>query len=69
MKSIFKYISLLIFSGLIIPFCSQFKGAEQVINCNGTQSVHRLAPIKNNKPLGFLIIKELAKNLTPVLKS
>jgi hypothetical protein len=65
MKSILKYISLLIFSGLIIPFCYQFRGVDNCANHN----ISLFSPGRNKQPITFRIIKELAKNLTPILKS
>ena len=69
MKTILKYISLLIFSGLIIPFCYQFKGVDNAVNCHLVRSINLSLPGRNKQPITFRIIKELAKNLTPVLKS
>ncbi|AYL98402.1 hypothetical protein [Mucilaginibacter celer] len=69
MKTILKYISLLIFSGLIIPFYYQFKGVDAVVksNCVGRIATH--PSTADNLLVTFRIIKELAKNFTPVLKS
>lgn len=69
MKSILKYISLLIFSGLIIPFCYQFKGTDNIAAVNNPGNITTLLSGRKNQPITFRIIKELAKNLTPVLKS
>jgi len=68
MKTILKYISLLIFSGLIIPFCYQFRGVDNTANCHHIRSINTALPGRNKQPITFRIIKELAKNLTPVLK-
>jgi hypothetical protein len=64
-KALFKYISLLIFSGLIIPFYFMLQtGGKSLLNSriNNRES-------KNEMPIAFRIIKDMAKNLMPALKS
>lgn len=65
MKAIFKYISLLIFSGLIIPFYFVFQPCgKTLLNSGITKPIS-----KNELPITFRIIKDMAKNLMPELKS
>ncbi|QEM13584.1 MULTISPECIES: hypothetical protein [Mucilaginibacter] len=69
MKTIFKYISLLIFSGLIIPFyfLLQQQGKSLVNNRIAHHSSNLVC--ENDMPITFRIIKDMAKNLMPALKS
>lgn len=65
MKTLFKHISLLIFSGLIIPFYCLFQTSAQLF-ANNIKS----AFVKQKEmPVTLGIIKDLAKNLMPELKS
>ncbi|SDG85443.1 hypothetical protein SAMN05192573_105113 [Mucilaginibacter gossypii] len=69
MKSIFKYISLLIFSGLIIPFYFLLQtGGKSLLN-NRISNREATIPCQNEMPITFRIIKDMAKNLMPALKS
>jgi hypothetical protein len=64
-KTLLKYISLLIFSGLIIPFYFLFQ-----TDCKSLLNSGIIKPeSKNELPITFRIIKEMAKNLMPALKS
>jgi hypothetical protein len=64
-KTLFKYISLLIFSGLIIPFYFLFQpGGKTLLNSGIAKPIS-----KNEMPITFRIIKDMAKNLMPALKS
>lgn len=69
MKSIFKYISLLIFSGLIIPFCFMLQtGGKSLLNSRINDKEANI-PCQNEMPITFRIIKDMAKSLMPALKS
>jgi len=69
MKSIFKYISLLIFSGLIIPFYFLLQTGGKPLLANMISNGEANIPCKNEMPITFRIIKDMAKNLMPALKS
>jgi len=64
-KAIFKYISLLIFSGLIIPFYFLLQPGSKTLLNSGISKTGS----KNEMPITFRIIKDMAKNLMPALKS
>jgi hypothetical protein len=64
-KAIFKYISLLIFSGLIIPFYFLLQPVGKTLLNSGISKPGS----KNEMPITFRIIKDMAKNLMPALKS
>jgi hypothetical protein len=68
-KAIFKYISLLIFSGLIIPFYFLFQTSGKSLLNSRINNAGASIPCKNEIPITFRIIKDLAKNLMPALKS
>jgi hypothetical protein len=63
MKPLIKYISLLLFSGLIIPFCDQ----HAIITPKPLKPATSIF-LKIQSP-GFSFIKEIVKNSFPVLKS
>jgi hypothetical protein len=65
MKTLFKHISLLIFSGLIIPFYCLLQASNKLFISN----IKSHLPQKSEMPITFRIIKDLAKNLMPELKS
>ncbi|SEN15309.1 hypothetical protein SAMN05192574_102606 [Mucilaginibacter gossypiicola] len=69
MKSIFKYISLLIFSGLIIPFYFLLQTGGKPLLANRISNGEANIPCQNEMPITFRIIKDMAKNLMPALKS
>jgi hypothetical protein len=68
-KAIFKYISLLIFSGLIIPFYFVLQtGGKPLLNSRINDCGPGI-PHQKEMPITFRIIKDMAKNLMPALKS
>ncbi|WPU99357.1 hypothetical protein SNE26_25415 [Mucilaginibacter sp. cycad4] len=69
MKTIFKYISLLIFSGLIIPFYFLFQTGNNPLLNSRVNNLKSNIPRQNELPITFRIIKDMAKNLMPALKS
>ncbi|WP_184544069.1 hypothetical protein [Mucilaginibacter sp. FT3.2] len=69
MKPIIKYISLLLFSGLIIPVCTLSPGFTsptpvKLNNSTATQIKH-----DNGRTLSHIIIADIARNIFPALKS
>jgi hypothetical protein len=65
MKMLIKYISLLLFSGLIIPFCT-----HHYINDPEKLKLRQSADSSFKKQVtGFLFIEDLVKNTFPVLKN
>ncbi|MDN5284345.1 MAG: hypothetical protein JWR38_619 [Mucilaginibacter sp.] len=65
MKALIKYISLLLFSGLIIPFCTQHH-----INSPDQLKLRQPSDISFKMQVpGFILIKDIIKNSFPVLKS
>jgi hypothetical protein len=72
MKAIVKYISLLLFSGLILPFYNtgirKLSGDDQFKKNLLTQS-HAVCTHYNTSPFATLFFKEIAEKLFPVLKN
>jgi hypothetical protein len=68
-KAIFKYISLLIFSGLIIPFYFLLQSGSKSLLNSGINRHESNIDCQNEMPITFRIIKDMAKNLMPALKS
>jgi hypothetical protein len=68
MRTLIKYISLLLFSGLIVPFYN-----HHTVNTKATLKSKQFiaAPAIPFKilPPGFLFIKDAVKSIFPVLKS
>jgi hypothetical protein len=65
MRTLIKYISLLLFSGLIIPFYSITFNAANPGPVNPTT----LVSANGNRTLGQAVIIGIAKNIFPALKS
>jgi hypothetical protein len=72
MKAIIKYISLLLFSGLILPFYNagipKLSGHDQFKKNLFTQS-QAIHPHYNTSPFAAFFFKEIAEELFPVLKN
>jgi len=68
-KTLFKYISLLIFSGLIIPFYFLLQPSGNPLLNSRVTNLKSNIPRQNEMPITFRIIKDIAKNLMPALKS
>jgi len=68
-KILFKYISLLIFSGLIIPFYLLLQTSGNPLLNSRVTNLKSNIPCQNEMPFTFRIIKDMAKNLMPALKS
>ena len=70
MKAIIKYISLLLFSGLILPFYNaaihKLSGHDQFKKNSPTQAIY---PHYNTSPFAAFFFKEIAEELFPVLKN
>jgi hypothetical protein len=69
MRALIKYISLLLFSGLIIPFCcfTFYVNPASITKANPLKS--SLNSPDNNPTLSQTIIMGITKNIFPVLKS
>jgi hypothetical protein len=65
MRTLIKYISLLLFSGLIIPFYSITFNTANPPPVNPTT----LVSANGNRTLGQTVIVGIAKNIFPALKS
>ncbi|WP_295720485.1 hypothetical protein [Mucilaginibacter sp.] len=65
MRTLIKYISLLLFSGLIIPFYSITFNVANPPPANSTA----LISADSNHTLGQAVIIDIAKNIFPALKS
>jgi hypothetical protein len=65
MRTLIKYISLLLFSGLIIPFYSITIHAANPTLLNPTT----LVSANSNPTLGQAVVIGIAKNIFPALKS
>jgi hypothetical protein len=68
MRTLIKYISLLLFSGLIVPFYN-----HHTVNVAAPLKSKQLIaapaiPFKIQSP-GFLFINDVVKNIFPVLKN
>jgi hypothetical protein len=68
MRALIKYISLLLFSGLIVPFCFQLN-TTTVVPLKSTQFTTTTNTPLKNPTHGILFIGHLVKNAFPVLKS
>ncbi|MGN8068163.1 hypothetical protein [Mucilaginibacter sp. SG564] len=68
MRALIKYISLLLFSGLIVPFCFQLSTQTSLPLKSGQLISAKNTPLKNPTH-GILFIARLVKNAFPVLKS
>jgi len=68
-KILFKYISLLIFSGLIIPFYPLLQTSGNPLLNSRVTNLKSNFTRQNEMPITFRIIKDMAKNLMPALKS
>ncbi|TFF40161.1 hypothetical protein [Mucilaginibacter psychrotolerans] len=69
MKPLIKYISLLMFSGLILPFCDlKFQQAQRFLFLQKAAQSIKAQP---QKPAvqGVLLCREVLETLFPVLKS
>ena len=69
MKLIIKYISLLLFSGLILPFCSV--KSLQIATAISVKTAAQVAKLQRKKPADLLpyLYPELADVLLPALKN
>jgi len=69
MRLLIKYISLLLFSGLIIPF--YYTTFTQNTQRNAKPALCVITPNQpdNDQPIARAVIANMAKNLFPVLKS
>ncbi len=69
MKLIIKYISLLLFSGLILPFCSV--KSLQITTAMSVKTTIQIAKLQRKKPADLLpyLYPELADVLLPALKN
>jgi len=69
MRSVIKYISLLLFSGLIIPFYYVTLTQSQPPAAKLNPFVSAQTQPESSQPIGRAIMLDIAKNLFPVLKS
>lgn len=69
MKTIIKYISLLLFSGLIVPFYYVKFTHSQPIAIKLTPLISAQTQPYGGQPIGQAVMLDIAKNLFPVLKS
>jgi hypothetical protein len=72
MKAIIKYISLLLFSGLILPFYNtgiHKLSADDQFKKNLLSQSPAIHPYYNSSPFAALFFKEIAEELFPVLKN
>ncbi|WP_370996994.1 hypothetical protein [Mucilaginibacter sp. RCC_168] len=68
MRALIKYISLLLFSGLIIPFCFSLN-TKTAVPLKSEQFITASNTSLKNPTRGILFIAHLVKNAFPVLKS
>ncbi|MDR6941893.1 hypothetical protein [Mucilaginibacter pocheonensis] len=68
MKALIKYISLLLFSGLIIPFYNHHYTSHSCSFKSEQLKTASCDPSKVQHP-GFLFINDVVKNIFPVLKN
>jgi hypothetical protein len=69
MRSLIKYISLLIFSGLIIPFYAFTFNVDAVSPQKANSLTSSPNPATSNHTLAYNIASDIAKTIFPVLKS
>ncbi|MDN3582373.1 hypothetical protein [Mucilaginibacter flavus] len=69
MKTFIKYISLLLFSGLIIPFYAFTFKAGTISHLKANSSTSGPNPTTPNHTLAYNIASDIAKTIFPVLKS
>ncbi|QEC76792.1 hypothetical protein [Mucilaginibacter ginsenosidivorax] len=69
MRSVIKYISLLLFSGLIVPFYYVTFTQSPPIAVKLTPLISAQTQPNAGKPIGQAIMLDIAQNLFPVLKS
>jgi hypothetical protein len=68
MRALIKYISLLLFSGLIVPFYYHLN-TEITVPLKSDQSITATNTPLKNPTHGILFIAHLVKNVFPVLKN
>ncbi|SDQ00911.1 hypothetical protein SAMN05428975_5552 [Mucilaginibacter sp. OK268] len=66
MRALIKYISLLLFSGLIVPFYYHLN-IQKAVPLHSKQISATSILSKNHTP-GFVFINNVVKNIFPVLK-